>query len=96
MLSFGHVLIRREEFVKMSQRGQRLRLVLDWPASDLPVLLDLHGCRELRFEHLAEGRAGAPARLEGWTAWGSADVDRLTVLLNLRLPPDDEGPPSSP
>lgn len=96
MLSLAHVHIRRKELVCMSRRGSNLQLVLDWPTSDLPVLIDLPERSELRFGHLAGEDVGVPVRLTGWDARGRGGFDRLAVLLYLTFLRDDGGPPTTP
>lgn len=96
MLSLAHVHISHEELVRVSRRGHDLRLVLNWPRTDLPVLIDLPECCQLRFEHLAHDRVGVPVHLHGWTTRSRTDPERMTVLLRLVVGHDDAGQPTTP
>lgn len=96
MLSLGNVHILREELIRISGRGMELRLVFDWPHTDLPILFGLPAHSELRFTHLAGEHVGVPVQLDRWKALAHRDCDRLMVLLSLSLPPDDKGLPIAP
>lgn len=87
MLSLGSVLFHRDEIFGLAECNGRLLLLLQWRATDVPVLFDLPARASLVFDHLEGDGAFLPVSVQGWSMWREGQQDFVGIYMQLEKSP---------